>query len=579
MKSELFLLKYAKKHWHLLILGVILSVSLAFIEVIPPRLMKRAIDSFLSVTSIPESERFFGLAKIVALALGIHFLSFLLGYFGNFLNGCIGAKIVNEMRVDVFKKALSLPFKFFTQNPSGAITTRIVSDTSNVQEFFSSVVVGLARDVFLLAAVIYSLVSLSRDLFNHVYYLLPLIALTILLFRYFDRKAYRKVRANLAKLNAYLAEHISGISVIKVLNLEEHKKAEFSNLSDEYYKSLMEQLYVFGVFRPLIDFLFYLGVSLVVWYGARHISKGTVSLGTLFAFISYLDMFFNPIRDLSEKYDVMQNSIASAEKIVALMMEEGEKVGSVSGPKKVGRGTVRFEDVWFSYDGKEWVLKGVNLEFSPGKLYAIVGETGAGKSTLMSLVNGLYSPQRGRITIDGRNLLDYDLRSIRKQIAVVPQDVLLFSGTVLDNIRLFDERISEEAVVEVLSKIQALELIERLPGGLRCEIVERGSTLSAGERQIIALARAVLFDARIFVLDEATSNVDTLTEMRIQRILKELSKERTVLMIAHRLSTVKEADEIVVVHDGVVVEKGKHRELLEKRGFYYRLHRAQYEIG
>jgi len=579
LKSELFLLKYAKKHWYLLISGVILSVSLAFIEVIPPRLMKRAIDSFLSVTSTPESERLLGLAKIVALALGIHFLSFLLGYFGNFLNGYIGAKIVNEMRRDVFRKVLSLPFKFFTQNPSGVITTRIVSDTSNIQEFFSSVIVGLAKDVFLLAAVIYSLVSLSRDLFNHVYYLLPLIALTILLFRYFDRKAYRKVRANLAKLNAYLAEHISGISVIKVLNLEEHKKAEFSSVSDEYYKSLMEQLYVFGVFRPLIDFLFYLGVSLVVWYGARYISKGTVSLGTLFAFISYLDMFFNPLRDLSEKYDVMQNSIASAEKIVALMTEEGEEVGNVSGPKKVERGTVRFEDVWFSYDGKEWVLKGVNLEFSPGKLYAIVGETGAGKTTLMSLVNGLYSPQRGRITIDGRDLLDYDLRSIRKQIAVVPQDVLLFSGTVLDNIRLFDERIPEEAVIEVLSKMQALELIERLPGGLKYEIVERGSTLSAGERQIIALARAVLFDARIFILDEATSNVDTLTEMRIQRILKEISKDRTVLMIAHRLSTVKEADEIVVVHDGVVVEKGKHRELLEKRGFYYRLHRAQYEIG
>ena len=258
MKSELFLLKYAKKHWYLLISGVILSVSLAFIEVIPPRLMKRAIDSFLSVTSTPESERLLGLAKIVALALGIHFLSFLLGYFGNFLNGYIGAKIVNEMRRDVFRKVLSLPFKFFTQNPSGVITTRIVSDTSNIQEFFSSVIVGLAKDVFLLAAVIYSLVSLSRDLFNHVYYLLPLIALTILLFRYFDRKAYRKVRANLAKLNAYLAEHISGISVIKVLNLEEHKKAEFSSVSDEYYKSLMEQLYVFGVFRPLIDFLFYL---------------------------------------------------------------------------------------------------------------------------------------------------------------------------------------------------------------------------------------------------------------------------------------------------------------------------------
>ncbi|AGL48966.1 ABC transporter ATP-binding protein [Thermotoga maritima MSB8] len=577
MSPEKFLLRYAKKYWYLFLVGTVLSLILTVMEILPPRLMKTAIDKFLVESTLSSFERLNGIVITAFIILGIRVLSFLVGFASSYVTGYAGSRIVLLMRKDVFSHVISLPYSFFTGIPSGVVTTRIVNDTQNIQEFFSSVVTSVIMDVLLLGAVVVSLVQLSRELFGHVYYLLPLIVISILLFRYFDRRAYRKVRTNLARLNAFLAEHIAGINVTKILNLEKHKEREFSTVATEYYRSLMEQLYVFGVFRPLMDFLYFLGVSLVLWYGARYIANKTLGFGSLYAFVSYLDMFFRPLRDLSEKYDIIQNSMASSEKILNLLKEEPEVIGNPNGPNKISKGRVRFENVWFSYDGKNWVLKDINLDFQPGKLYAIVGETGGGKSTLMSLINGLYIPQKGNIFIDEIPLLEYNLKLVRKQIAAVPQDVLLFSGTILDNIRLFDESIPEERVLEALKRVHALDIIERLPGGVYYEIVERGTTLSAGERQLIALARAVLFDAKIFILDEATSNVDVITETKIQEALEELSKDRTVIMIAHRLSTVKDVDEIVVVHNGRIVEKGNHYELLEKRGFYYNLYKIQFE--
>ncbi|MCD6551389.1 ABC transporter ATP-binding protein [Thermotoga sp.] len=577
MSPEKFLLRYARKYWHLFLVGTILSLALTVLEILPPRLMKSAIDTFLTGKDLSAAERFQGIITTAFIILGIRGLSFLLGFVSTYVTGYAGAKIVLLMRRDVFSHVVSLPYSFFTKIPSGVVTTRIVNDTQNIQEFFSSVVTSVIMDVLLLGAVVFSLVQISKELFGHVYYLLPVIAISILLFRYFDRKAYRKVRTNLARLNAFLAEHIAGVNVIKILNLERHKEEEFSRVSKDYYRSLMEQLYVFGIFRPLMDFLYFSGVSLVIWYGARYIASHTLGFGALYAFVSYLDMFFRPLRDLSEKYDIIQNSMASSEKILNILKEERETEGNPKGPSQISSGQLRFENVWFSYDSENWVLKDVDLEFHPGKLYAIVGETGAGKSTLMSLINGLYIPQRGKILIDGIPLLEYNLKVARKQIATVPQDVMLFSGTILDNIRLFDERISEREVLKALEKVHAMDIIEKLPGGIYYEIVEGGTTLSAGERQLIALARAVLFDAKIFILDEATSNVDVITEMKIQESLEELSRERTVIMIAHRLSTVRDADEIVVIHDGKVVERGNHSELLRRRGVYYKLYRIQFE--
>jgi len=338
----------------------------------------------------------------------------------------------------------------------------------------------------------------------------------------------------------------------------------------------MNQLYVFGIFRPVVNFLYYLTMALIIWFGSKYILDKTLNFGDLFAFVSYIDTFMRPIEDLSEKYDIIQNTTASAEKIFALMDEPIESQGEIGGKSEIAYGKVEFKNVWFSYDNKRWILQDVNLEFVPGELVAIVGETGAGKTTIMNLVNAMYRPQQGSILIDDIPLEKYDLQMLRRCVSAVPQDVVLFSGTLLDNIRLFHEDITEKQVVEALDKVHALDIIERLPKGIFTEIVERGKGISAGERQLIALARSVLFGAKVFILDEATSNIDVETEHRIQEAVRELSKENTVIMIAHRLSTVVEADRIIVVADGKIAEQGKHLELLAKRGAYYKLYEIQF---
>jgi len=578
MKAETKLLSYAKPYWYLFVLAIAIVLVSTYVEIMPPRIVKDAIDSYINNQNIPVDDRIAGVIKAGILFLIVLILRFFLNYGNIYLTSYLGAKIVYDIRRDLFNHVMRLPMSFFDKNPSGRITTRIVNDTQNVQEFFTTVVTSIIKDIFLLGGIIISLIQLSKVLFIHLSYIFPIVIASMILFRYFDRKVYRMVRTNLARINAFLAEHIAGVSVIKIFNAEEQKKKEFDNIAKDYYRSLIKQLYVFGIFRPFMDFLYFLGLSLIIWFGAKYIMNRTIGFGALYAFASYLDMFFAPLRDIAEKYDIVQNSMASAEKIFNLFKENEEKLGKPDGRKHVEKGVVEFKNVWFSYDGNRWILKDVNIAFAPGYLTAIVGETGAGKTSLMNLLNGLYVPQKGVILVDGIPLQEYDLKSLRREMAVVPQDVVLFSGTILDNIRLFNENIPEEKVLEALEKVYALDIVNKLEKGIHYEVVERGTTLSSGERQLIVLARAVLFDSKILVLDEATSNIDVETETRIQKALRELSKDRTVIMIAHRLSTVKDADRIIVVHNGQIVEEGRHRELLRKRGVYYKLYEVQFEI-
>jgi len=578
MRAETKLLSYAKPYWHLFVLAIVIVLVSTYVEIMPPRIVKDAIDSYINNQNIPVNDRIAGVIKSGILFLIVLILRFFLNYGNIYLTSYLGAKIVYDIRRDLFNHVMRLPMSFFDRNPSGRITTRIVNDTQNVQEFFTTVVTSIIKDIFLLGGIIISLIQLSKILFIQLSYIFPIVIASMILFRYFDRKVYRMVRTNLARINAFLAEHIAGVSVVKIFNAEEQKKKEFDNIAKDYYKSLIKQLYVFGIFRPFMDFLYFLGLSLIIWFGAKYIMNKTIGFGALYAFASYLDMFFAPLRDIAEKYDIVQNSMASAEKIFNLFKENGEKLGKPDGKKHVEKGVVEFKNVWFSYDGKRWILKDVNILFAPGYLTAIVGETGAGKTSLMNLLNGLYVPQKGVILVDDIPLQEYDLKSLRREIAVVPQDVVLFSGTILDNIRLFDENIPEEKVLEALEKVYAMDIVNKLEKGIHYEVVERGTTLSSGERQLIVLARAVLFDSKILVLDEATSNIDVETETRIQKALRELSKDKTVIMIAHRLSTVKDADRIIVIHNGQVVEEGKHRELLKRRGVYYKLYEVQFEI-
>lgn len=570
------LLKYAKPYAWLFVLAIFVVLVAAVVDLLPPQLIRSIIDSYVNNETLPQAERLSGIYRLGFAVLGLFFAQFALGYLSTFITSYLGNRIVHDVRTELFEKVLRLPMSFFDKNPSGRITTRIVNDTQNIQEFFMSVITAMVKDVFLLAGTIYFLVRLNLKLFATSSFIFPIIATAMILFRYFDLKVYREVRTNLAKVNAYLAEHISGMSVIKLFLAEDYKRKEFDSVSSELYKSQLKQMYVFGIFRPFISFVRDMATATIIYFGARMIVQETIKFGELYAFIAYIDTFMRPLEDISEKYDIVQNTAASCEKIFSLMDEKPEPNGNIGSGLTIERGELKFEDVWFSYDSERWVLKGINVSFRPGELTAIVGETGAGKTSLMNLINGLYVPQKGRILIDGHDMFEYDMRKIRRQIAAVPQDVILFTGTILDNVRLFDESYSEEQVIEALKKVHAYDIICRLSEGIHTKIVERGYTLSAGERQLIALARAVLFDAKILILDEATSNIDVETEMRIETAIRELSKERTTIMIAHRLSTVKNADRILVVHDGRIVEEGKHAQLLAQQGVYYKLYQIQF---
>lgn len=576
-KSVFFrLLKYAIPYTHLMALAILIVLVLTYLSLMPPQIVRTAINKYILSENLSTAEKLTGISQQAIWFLLVSAGIFLFEYLSILVTTYIGGRVVYDVRRQLYDHVLKLPMSFFDRHPSGQITTRITSDTQNVQEFFTSVITSIVNDVFLLVGVILMMWNISSRLFLDIIYIFPVIVVAMAVFRYFDIKAYRAVRSGIAKINAYIAENLAGMPVIKLFNAEDYKKKEFDAINRELYKARMNQLYVFGIFRPLINFLYYLTLSLIIWFGSKYILGRALNFGDLYAFVSYIDTFMRPIEDLSEKYDIIQNTIASGEKIFALLDEPQEEQGNEDGKRDVTNGVIEFKDVWFTYDNKRWILQNVNLHFKPGELVAIVGETGAGKTTIMNLINGMYRAQKGKILIDGVPINEYNIHQLRKQVSAVPQDVVLFSGTLLDNIRLFHDEIPEDKVYKALEKVEALEIIQRLPKGIYTEIVERGKGISAGERQLIALARSILFGAKVFILDEATSNIDVETEHRIQKAVRELSKDNTVIMIAHRLSTVVNADRIVVVADGRIAEEGKHLELLKRKGAYYKLYEIQF---
>jgi ATP-binding cassette subfamily C protein len=576
MKLLFRLLKYAKPYTILFIIAVVIVLSLTFVTLLPPQIVRTAINQYITNENLPINERFSGIFKMAIYFLLSTISIFVLEYFSIYLTTYIGGKIVYDIRNDFFSHVLRLPMSFFDKHPSGQITTRIANDTQNVMEFFTSVITSIINDVFLLAGVIFMMLKVSKSLFVSISFVFPVLIAAILIFRYFDLKAYRAVRTNISRVNAYLAEHIAGMPIVKLFNAEDFERKGFDKVNKNLYKSRIQQMYVFAIFRPTVSTLYRLAIAAIIWMGAKYIASKSLNFGDLYAFVAYLELFMRPLEDLSEKYDIIQNTVASAEKIFTLMDETEEHYGDEKGETEIKKGIVEFKNVWFRYTEDRWILKDINVRFQPGELVAIVGETGAGKTSIMNLINGMYRIQKGQILIDDLELEKYNIHELRKQISAVPQDVVLFSGTLLDNVRLFHSEISEEEVKRALEKVYVWDMIERLPDKLYTKIIERGKGISAGERQLIALARSVLFDAKIFILDEATSNIDVQTEERIQKAVRELSKDKTVIMIAHRLATVVNADRIVVVHNGEIVEEGTHKELMQKKGIYYKLYEIQF---
>ncbi|MFZ5923680.1 MAG: ABC transporter ATP-binding protein [Bacillota bacterium] len=516
--------------------------------------------------------------KLALLLLCAMTLGFVLNYVQVYILQYTGQKIISNMRLEIFRHLQALSLSFFDRNPVGRLVTRVTNDTDALNEMYTAVLVNLFKDVFLLVGIVIVMLKMNFELALVSFATIPVIAVVTVIFRVKARDAYRMVRTRLAKINATLAENISGMRVIHIFNREEKKAREFDEINKDYLKATMRELEVYAVFRPATDLISSLALALLVWYGGGRVLAGRVEFGVLYAFINYIQQFFRPINDLTEKYNIMQSAMASSERIFQLLDTKARET-DVPEPARIGRprGKIEFQNVWFAYNGEDWVLKDVSFTVEPGETCAFVGATGAGKTSIISLIGRMYEISRGRILLDGVDIRDIARHELRSHIGVVQQDVFLFTGDIASNIRLNNRDITDEKVLEAAKYVNADRFITELAGGYHAEVKERGVTLSSGQRQLLAFARALAFDPAILVLDEATANIDTETEALIQDALAKLVRGRTTLIVAHRLSTIQSADKIIVIHKGRVREVGTHQELLAKRGIYYQLYLLQYK--
>ncbi|MGE5587489.1 MAG: ABC transporter ATP-binding protein [Clostridia bacterium] len=520
--------------------------------------------------------------KLALVLLAAMVVGFLLNYLQVYILQYTGQKIIFNMRVEIFRHLQGLTLSFFDRNPVGRLVTRVTNDTDALNEMYTAVLVNLFKDLFLLVGIVIVMLRMNFELALVSLATLPVILAVTVVFRTKAREAYRLVRTRLARINATLAENISGMRIIQMFAREAKKFEEFDAINKDYLAANMRELRVYAVFRPAMDLISSLALALLIWYGGGRVLADKLEFGVLYAFISYIQQFFRPINDLTEKYNIMQSAMAASERIFMLLDTDSRERDPVK-PVSIGRprGRIEFQNVWFAYNGDDWVLKDVSFTVEPGETCAFVGATGAGKTSIISLIGRMYEISRGRILIDGIDVRAIPRRELRRHIGVVQQDVFLFTGDIESNIRLNSGEIAEEDVQEAARYVNADAFIRRLPGGYRAEVKERGVTLSAGQRQLLAFARALAFDPAILVLDEATANIDTETEALIQDALAKLVRGRTTLVVAHRLSTIQNADKIIVIHKGRVREIGTHQELLAKRGMYYQLYLLQYkeELG
>ncbi|MCK5130993.1 MAG: ABC transporter ATP-binding protein [Candidatus Sabulitectum sp.] len=520
-----------------------------------------------------------GITRLALIFMGLLVISMFAGY-GHVMSLVIaGQRSMYDVRTELFNHIQTLSLNFFSRNPVGRLVTRVSNDVEALNEMFSAVLVNLVKDFLLIIGTITILLFMDWKLALISLTVLPIFTIASLLFRRKTRVIYRKVRKHLAELNSSIAEDISGVKVIQIFRQEKTRRDKYLEINDNYYKISMKQLYVFGVFRPLIEVIAQVGTAIVLIYGGLSAISGALTIGALVAFISYVRQMFRPISDMSEKYNIMQSAMASSERIFMILdtLPEVEEAEDALPPMKL-RGEVTFEDVNFGYSADTPVLKDINFGIKPGKSVALVGPTGAGKTSIISLLTRFWDVDTGRILLDGADIRDHSVETLRKNTAIVLQDAFIFSRSVADNIRLSSNLTSEE-VRRAADMVQATEFIDRLPKGFDTVMAERGATLSTGQKQLICFARALAHDPRILVLDEATSNVDPATEQLIQRAIDTLMKGRTSIIVAHRLSTIQKCDEIMVIDAGLIMERGTHQELLSRRGIYYNLYLLQWGNG
>jgi len=512
---------------------------------------------------------------------GIIFVSILLfqfifTYFQIYSINYAAQHAMYDLRRDLFNHLEKLPLSFFDKNPIGRLVTRVTNDVRTLDEMLSSGLIKLIQDVIVMVGILIMMLILNWRLALVSFTVLPLLFFLLITFKNKVRTVYRVVRKKIAAINSTLSEDISGVKIIQLFNQYKRKRNEFSQINQEYYKASMKQMRIYASFRPMIHSMRRVALAIIVWFGLGLVIKDMISLGIFMAFISYMDRFFEPIDHLSEKFNILQAAMSGAERIFDLMDKSREDYRT--GKKRVleFKGEIEFQNVWLRYNDNGDVLKDISFKIKPGEKIALVGHTGSGKTSIISLISGLYPFQKGRILLDGKDITEFSLEELRDNIGIVQQDVFLFSGTIRDNIVLGNGSISQAEMEQVAEYVNVDNFIESLPDKYQEPVMERGATFSVGQRQLIAFARVLAYDPVIFVLDEATSNIDTETEILIQDALKKLMEKRTSIIIAHRLSTIQHVDRIIVLHKGKIKEEGSHQELLDKKGIYYDLYRLQY---
>lgn len=560
------------KPYVMLIAGALMLIFVSMgLEILAPYLTKVAVDRYI----IPGDFR--GLLFIAILYLTVLGGSFLFKYAQIMLTQYIGQRVMLDLRQRIFAHLQSLHQQFFDQNPIGRLMTRVTSDVESLNQVFTQGIVMIFGDVLIILGIVVMMLSIHLPLALWTLSVVPLLIVFSFLFRKKVRQAYSQIRYYLAKINAYLQEHISGMSIVQLYNRQRVDFDKFRTINRQHTRAYIRTIFYYAIFFPTVELISAVALAIILYRGAFYIRNELVTFGVLIAFIQYAQMFFRPISDLSEKYNILQSALAASERIFKLLDTEPAIISPPNGYRtKTIRKGIEFQGVYFSY-GEEDVLRDIHLSIPIGQRVGLVGHTGAGKTSLTRLIGRFYEVRKGRILVDGVDIRQWDLADLRRHIAIVQQDVFLFSGNVLENIRLGDSRIPEEKVMEAARLVNAHSFIEKLPGGYRAEIRERGSNLSQGQKQLLALARAIVFDPDILILDEATANIDSESEHLIQEALKAVLKDRTAIVIAHRLSTIQYLDQIVVLHRGKIREMGTHQNLLKKRGLYYRLYQLQYK--
>lgn len=579
------LLSYARPYWLQFAAAIAIILVIVVIELYQPVLLGDVVDKFLSnyknaenINALNKQADIEGVLKISLIYAVSVAIIFVLNYLQAMILAKTGQKIIYNIRMEVFTHLTKLSMNFFTNNPLGKLVTRVTNDTEALNEMYTSVIVNVLKSCFVLVGIIFTMIHYNLKLSLLTFTVIPFIIIFTFTFEHVSMKIQRKIRGKISALNSFISEHVSGMRIVQIFAVENEIFEKFKDENEKLKKEHIKQLFTFAIYNPTNFLMNITATSILLWFGGKMVMEGTITIGTIVVFQRYISKFFEPIQELAEQLNVIQSAAAASERIFVLLDTEPEIKDAANAIEIDSfKGSIEFKNVWFSYNEGEWILKDVSFKVNPGESVAFVGATGAGKTTIQNLICRYYDIQKGEILIDGINIKNIKVSSLRKHIGQMLQDVFLFSGDVKSNIRLQNEQITDQEIVEASKYVNAHNFISKLDKNYDEHVIENGSAFSAGQRQLISFARTLAFKPDILILDEATANIDTETEVLIQDALKKIMKGRTTLIVAHRLSTIQNSSKIIVMHKGEIREEGTHQELLTKKGIYYKLYKLQYE--